>query len=91
MALPSRGRSVSTTRAPGANADGSPQSLLTWTRSVEQAVAGRAAALVILMPESPDDWARIAFRMPRGSYALNPDGRTEPRTPPAGMPVLYVR
>jgi hypothetical protein len=85
------GRALVVRYVPGeADAAGS-QSLRAWTRSVERAVSNRAAALVILMPDDGDQWARLAFRLPRGTYALDPDGTSEPRTAPAGMPVLYVR
>jgi hypothetical protein len=67
--------------------------LRTWLRSVQKAAAASApAAIVALVPDSASDqWNRVAFTFPRGSYALDPDGTVEPRTPARGTPLLYVR
>jgi len=86
------GRAVVVRYAPDESDGIAAPSLRAWTRSVERAVGGRAAALLILVPGSDEDWARVAFRLPRGTYALDPDGTAEPRAAtPAGMPLLYVR
>jgi hypothetical protein len=67
--------------------------LRTWLRGLAKTMAATApAAIVALVPEtSADQWNRVAFPFQRGTYALDPDGTAEPRTPTRGMPVLYVR
>ncbi len=85
------GRALVVRYVPAAPGDGAPASLRAWTRGVERAVANRAAALVIVVSEADEAWSRVAFRLPRGTYALDPDGTAEPRAAAAGMPVLFVR
>ena len=67
--------------------------LRTWARGVQKRVTGQApAAIVVLVPdEAKDQWERVAFPFSRGTYGLDPDGTAEPRTPPRGAPLLYVR
>jgi hypothetical protein len=67
--------------------------LRTWLRGIQKTVAAAApAALVALVPDSASDqWNRVAFTFPRGSYALDPEGTAEPRAPTPGRPVFYVR
>jgi len=87
------GRAVVVRYATDAGEDGRPRSMRAWTRAMQRAIAdARPAALVVVLPEEHDDaWARVAFRFPRGSYALDPEGTAEPRQPATGMPLLYVR
>ncbi len=67
--------------------------LRVWLRAIQQKVtAAPPAAIVVLVPDAAaDQWNRVAISFPRGTYALDPDGTAEPRTPPRGMPLLYVR
>jgi hypothetical protein len=67
--------------------------LRTWLRGVQQTVASQnPAAIVTIVPEEyADQWNRVAVTFPRGTYALDPDGTAEPRVPPRGAPLLYVR
>jgi Zn-dependent M28 family amino/carboxypeptidase len=51
-----------------------------------------AAAIIVVVPDSAkDQWERVSVGFPRGSYALDPDGTAEQRTPARGTPLLYVR
>ena len=77
--------------APAAGPRGS--ALRTWLRGLQKTVAATApAAIVALVPDSAsDEWNRVAFSFPRGTYALDPDGTAEQRVPTRGMPLLYVR
>ena len=70
-----------------------PGSLRTWARGVLQSVGslGPAAVIVIVPEEFRDQWDRVAFPFPRGSYALDPDGTAPPRVASRGVPLLYVR
>lgn len=67
--------------------------LRTWARGVQKLLLAQSpAAVVVLVPEeAKDQWERVAFPFPRGSYALDPDGTAEQRTPNRGTPLLYVR
>jgi hypothetical protein len=67
--------------------------LRTWLRGIQRAVAAQspAAILAIVPDEFQDQWARTAYTFPRGTYALDPDGTAEPRTPTRGVPLLYVK
>jgi hypothetical protein len=87
--LSTTGRALVVRFAPQAGAD--TPSLRNWARA-EQRAAPAAAAVVVIVPDAQSDqWARVAFRFPRGSYALDPDGTATPRTAPMGAPLLYVR
>jgi hypothetical protein len=67
--------------------------LRTWLRGLQKTVAAATpAAIVALVPDdATDQWNRVSFPFPRGTYALDPDGTAAPRTPTRGMPLLYVR
>ena len=67
--------------------------LRTWARSIQKTVAGQSpAAIVVIVPDAlKDQWERVAFPFSRGTYALDPDGTAEQRTPNRGTPLLYVR
>src|SRR3954470_3076095 len=79
--------------APGQPATGNAPALRTWLRTIQRAAAASApAAIVAIVPDAAaDQWERVAVAFPRGTYGLDPDGTAEPRTAPAGMPLLYVR
>jgi hypothetical protein len=64
-----------------------------WARGVLKQLSGEgAAAIVVLVPDAAkDQWDRVAFPFSRGTYALDPDGTAEQRTPTRGTPLLYVR
>ncbi len=38
-----------------------------------------------------EQWERVSVPFTRGTYALDPDGTAEQRTPARGVPLLYVR
>ena len=67
--------------------------LRTWLRGVQRAAQASApAAIIAVVPDAASDqWDRVAVSLPRGTYGLDPDGTAEPRLPPAGVPLLYVR
>ena len=80
--------------APPAPATGQqPASLRNWLRGIQKTVAASVpAAIVALVPDAAgEQWNRVAFTFPRGSYALDPDGTAEPRAPTRGVPLLYIR
>src|SRR5918993_1614392 len=79
--------------APPAAGPRATNTLRTWARGLQKSLAAQApAAIVVLVPdEAKDQWERVAFPFSRGTYALDPDGTAEPRTPPRGTPLLYVR
>ncbi len=78
---------------PPATATGGQQAMRAWLRGLQKSLAAAPpAAIVAVVPESAaDQWARVAVSFPRGTYGLDPDGTAEPRQPPRGMPLLYVR
>jgi hypothetical protein len=85
------GRALVVRFAPGADATGNAASLRGFATRVRRA-AERAAAIVVLVPDAQQDqWARTAFRLTRGTYALDPEGTAEPRVPAPGQPLIYVR
>ncbi|HUF47491.1 MAG TPA: M28 family peptidase [Vicinamibacterales bacterium] len=90
---PFDGRAVVVRYRPAPGEPGTPQAFRNWARTIERGLANRAAALVLLIPEEEEarQWSRLAFRLPRGAYGLDPHGTAEPRTASTGMPVLYVR
>ena len=71
------------------------QAMRAWLRGLQKAVAVAAAApaaIVAIVPEDANEqWVRVAISLPRGTYALDPDGTAGPRQPPRGAPLLYVR
>jgi len=81
--------------APAAPAAGprATNALRTWARGIQKALSAQApAAIVVLVAdEAKDQWERVAFPFSRGTYALDPDGTAEQRTPTRGTPLLYVR
>jgi hypothetical protein len=79
--------------APATGSGQQTPSLRNWIRGINRTVAASApAAIVAIVPDgASDQWNRVAFTFPRGSYALDPDGTAEPRTPSRGRPLLYVR
>ncbi len=88
------GRVVATRFDAGADAVGPRRSAASWSRSIQQALPEGATpqAVITLIPaDQQDQWARVAFRGPRGSYALDIFDDQPPRQPSAGVPFLYVR
>jgi len=75
------------------NATDPPQALRTWARTLARAVPNQTpAAVVVVVPdEFKDQWDRVAITLPRGTYALDPDGTADQRVAQRGMPLLYVR
>lgn len=71
----------------------SANTLRTWARGIQKLVASQSpAAIVVLVPDdAKDQWERVVVPFSRGAYALDPDGTAEQRTPPRGVPLLYVR
>ena len=92
-ALPVSGRAVVVRYAPEAGEDGRRASLARWARGVQQAVGARdPAAVVVLVPAAEEEqWARVAYRFARGSYALDVEGTGSVRTASPGTSLLYVR
>ena len=88
-----KGRVLVVRYAPAPSATGQAPALRTWLRGIQKTVvASMPAAIVAIVPaEAQDQWARVAFSFPRGTYALDPDGTAEPRVGTRGMPLLYVR
>lgn len=78
---------AATPAPPAANA------LRSWARALQRTVAPRepAAIIVLVGDEHADQWNRVAFPFARGTYALDPEGTSAPRTPTRGVPLLYVR
>lgn len=72
---------------PNANA------LRTWARALPRLLTSRApAAIIVLVGDAhSDQWNRVAMPFARGTYALDPEGTAAPRTPTAGVPLLYVK
>jgi hypothetical protein len=75
--------------------DASPRTIAAiraWLRAIEQKVrTSRPAAIVAIVPDAAQDqWNRVAIFLPRGGYAVNADGRTQP-VAVRGAPLLYVR
>lgn len=72
---------------PAANA------LRTWARALQRTVTPQepSAIVVLVGDEHTDQWNRVAMPFARGTYALDPDGTSAPRTPTRGAPLLYVR
>ena len=72
---------------------GGQQAMRAWLRGVQKTLAAAPpAAIVALVPDdAADQWARVAVSFPRGTYGLDPDATAEPRQPPRGAPLLYVR
>ncbi len=88
--VPNRALVVRYTPRPGT---GGQQAMRAWLRGLQKATAAMTpAAIVAIVPEeAADQWARVAVSLPRGTYALDPDGTAEPRLAPRGTPLLYVR
>ncbi len=53
--------------------------------------AGAAAIVIVVGDEQQDQWERVAAPFARGTYALDPDGTADQRTPARGVPLLFVR
>jgi hypothetical protein len=72
---------------------GNQAALRSWLRGIQRTAAAAApAAIVAIVPDTAvDQWNRVSVAFPRGTYALDPDGTAEPRVPPRGAPLLYVR
>ena len=86
------GLAAGATAAPAAGPRGG-NALRAWARGIQKLVSGEApAAVVVIVPDAAQDqWERVAFPFTRGTYALDPDGTMEQRTPARGTPLLYVR
>jgi hypothetical protein len=78
---------------PNQSNPGRASGLRTWLRGIQRSVSSRnPAAIVCVVPDSEQDqWDRTAYAFPRGTYAVDPDGTANPRTPMRGVPLLYVR
>ena len=74
-------------------ATGGQQAMRTWLRGLLKSLtASPPAAIVAIVPDTAaDQWARVSVSFPRGTYGLDPDGNAEPRQPPRGTPLMYVR
>jgi hypothetical protein len=88
--------SASLVPAPAAGAPqagpGSQIVLRTWARNVQRTVGQGTVATVVVVPDSEvGQWERVSAPFARGTYALDPDGTAEQRTPTPGVPLLYVR
>lgn len=85
---PAAGAAVAPAAGPGATAP-----MRTWIRALQRTLAPKnPAAIVAIVPdEQPEQWERVAFSFPRGTYGLDVDGTAEPRVPTKGVPVLYVK
>jgi hypothetical protein len=92
-ALDVKGRTLVVRYVPAQPASGGGAVLRAWLRGVQKTVgASGPAAIVAIVPDAAaEQWARVAVSFPRGTYALDPDGKAEPRQPPRGTPLLYVR
>jgi hypothetical protein len=77
---------------PGAQA-----TLRNWLLAIQRAIApangeNTPAAIIAVVPDDQkEQWERVAVQFPRGTYALDPDGTAEQRTPTRGLPMLYVK
>jgi hypothetical protein len=59
---------------------------------LKNALALEPSAVIVLVGDShTEQWNRVAMPWSRGTYALDPEGTTAPRTPARGVPLLYVR
>jgi hypothetical protein len=66
--------------------------LRNWARGILKSAGQGAAAIIVVVPDSEkDQWERVSVGFPRGTYALDPDGTAEQRSPARGTPLLYVR
>ena len=85
---PAAGATTAPAAGPGATAP-----MRTWLRAAQRTLAPKnPAAIVALVPDDQNEqWERVAFSFPRGTYALDPDGTMEPRVPQKGVPLLYVK
>jgi hypothetical protein len=79
--------------SPGQPTAGGANALRTWARAaLKAALEQGAVAFVAVVPdEFKDQWERVSMPFARGTYALDPDGTAEQRTPSRGVPLLYVR
>ena len=78
--------------APAPVGPGAQVALRTWTRNVQRLVTQGSTALVVIVPDNQkEQWERASVQFPRGTYALDPDGTAEQRTPTRGASILYVR
>jgi hypothetical protein len=82
---------------PTSPAAGGQQAMRAWLRGLQKSLtAAPPVAIVAVVPDTAaDQWARVSVSFPRGTYGLDPDATPdaikEPRQPPRGMPLLYVR
>ncbi len=59
---------------------------------LKNALALEPAAVIVLVGDAHmDQWNRVAMPWSRGTYALDPEGASAPRTPTRGVPLLYAR
>ena len=79
--------------APPAAGPGAQSTLRNWARAQHQRfVKQGVVATIVIVPESAgDQWERVLTPFGRGTYALDPDGTLEQRTPQRGVPLIYVR
>jgi Zn-dependent M28 family amino/carboxypeptidase len=84
--------SATPSNAPAAG-PGSQVAVRTFATAVQRSVAnaGAAAVVILLGDEHKDQWERVAAPFVRGTYALDPDGTADQRTPTRGVPLLFVR
>ena len=78
---------------PPAAGPGATAALRTWMRNLQRTLTPKnPAAIIAIVPDDQrEQWERVAFTFPRGTYALDPDGTAEPRVPAKGLPLLYVK
>jgi hypothetical protein len=87
---------ASLAQAPAADAPqagpGSQIVLRTWARNIQRTLGQGAVATVVVVPDSEQaQWERVSVPFARGTYAVDPAGTAEQRTPAPGVPLLYVR
>ncbi|HXT71461.1 MAG TPA: M28 family peptidase [Vicinamibacterales bacterium] len=72
---------------------GSQVAARTFATGVQRSVAnaGATAIVILIADDQKDQWERVAAPFVRGTYALDPDGTAEQRTPTRGVPLLFVR
>jgi hypothetical protein len=83
---PAPGAATTAPVGPGAQA-----ALRTFATGVQRAATGAAAVVIVVADAEKEQWERVAVPFTRGTYALDPDGTAEQRTPTRGVPLLYVR
>jgi hypothetical protein len=65
--------------------------LRSFATNVQRNATGVAAIVIVVPDAEKEQWERVSAPFTRGTYALDPDGTAEQRTPAPGVPLLYVR